>query len=105
MGSVVVRAAIAVAKTIGDGRYPSLTPWCSQTTAARAPRLSDHSAISRAAAYRSVAGAPHSGARMSNRMRNIGGTFRTTTRAGRLQDTEHFPSQAMRVMRHGRTTV
>src|SRR5215469_2390563 len=45
-------------------------PWCSHTTAARAPRLSDHSAISRAVEYSSGAGAPQSGARMSNRIRN-----------------------------------
>ena len=34
-----VRAARAVARIIGDRRYPSACPWCSQTTAATAPRL------------------------------------------------------------------
>ena len=50
IGNVVVRAAIAVASTSGDGRYPSAIVWCSHTTAATAPRLSAQVAISSAAA-------------------------------------------------------
>ena len=44
-----MRAAIAVARTIGEGLYPSSDPWCSQSTAAAHPRVSLHVAISIAA--------------------------------------------------------
>ena len=46
----MVRPAIALASTIGDGRYPSLDVWCSQMIALTQPRVSAHSAMSSAAA-------------------------------------------------------
>ena len=75
-GSVVVRAVIAAARTMGDGRYPSSEAWCSESTAAAAPCSSPHAAISRAAAYSSsVVAGPELGARMSNRIMNTDGSY------------------------------
>ena len=49
IGSALVRAAIALASTIGEGRYPSLDVWCSQMMTLTQPRVSAHSAMSSAA--------------------------------------------------------
>jgi hypothetical protein len=49
IGNDFVRAAIAVASTIGEGRYPSLDVWCSQMIVLTHPRVSAHSAMSSAA--------------------------------------------------------
>ena len=49
IGIVEVRAAIAVARISGDGRYPSGDAWCSETATASAPCCSPHTAISMAA--------------------------------------------------------
>ncbi len=46
MGMDPVLAAMAAASGIGEGRYPSSTPWCWLRTAATPPRLSAHSHIS-----------------------------------------------------------
>jgi hypothetical protein len=67
----VVRAAMAAAITSGEGRYPSSEAWCSEMATDRQPRVSAHSTISRAAAYRS-AGGVGPGARRSKRSRNMG---------------------------------
>ena len=65
-----VLAAIADASTIGEGRWLSSAPWCSDSTATIAPRVSAHAHMSIAAAYNSFVGAPDEGARISNRMVN-----------------------------------
>ena len=70
IGSRSVRAAMADASTIGDGRWLSSAPWCSDSTATTAPRVSAQAHMSMAAAYNSVVGAPDEGARMSNRIVN-----------------------------------
>ena len=56
--------------------------WCSHTAVVRAPRLSANAAISIAAAYSSVVDAPNSGARMSKRIRNMGGSLGVTQLSG-----------------------
>src|SRR5450631_4702379 len=68
MGRLEVRAAIALASTSGEGRYPSGDVWCSEMSAERQPCCSPHAAISIAARYRSVMDdGSADGARMSNR--------------------------------------
>ncbi len=59
IGSRSVRAAIADASTSGEGRWPSSAPWCSDSTATIAPRVSAHAHMSIAAAYSSLVGAPN----------------------------------------------
>ena len=71
MASRSVLAAIADASTIGDGRWLSSAPWCSDSTATMAPRDSAHAHMSMTAGYRSVVGAPVDGARISKRTVNI----------------------------------
>src|ERR1700712_2141387 len=53
-----VRAAIAAASIIGDGRWPSSVAWCSDRMTATAPRVSAQAHMSNAAPYRSGVGAP-----------------------------------------------
>src|SRR4051812_43481410 len=70
MASRSVLAAMADANTIGEGRWLSSAPWCSESTATTAPRVSAQAHMSIAAAYNSFVGAPDEGARISNRMVN-----------------------------------
>src|SRR3954466_8997811 len=66
--TLVVRAAIAASIGSGLGREPPGEAWCSETAMLTQPSRSAHSAMSRAAAYRSPHVVPaKDGLRKSNR--------------------------------------
>ena len=50
IAKLLVLAAIADATISGTGRWPSSAPWCSESTAKIAPRVSAHAHMSMAAA-------------------------------------------------------
>src|SRR6202044_2352010 len=66
----VVRPPTAPAMTIGDGRYPSLVLWCSDSSTVEKPSLSAQADMSNAAAYSSEVGGPQLGDRMLNAIAN-----------------------------------